>query len=330
MDMLVNGRGLVRWGIYDEPVGRINYEDYRLETPLGYRIPSFLRRLLANQFHFIGIIGPELIAGIGVVDLKYLSNGFFYIYDLETGEMTETKKMGHPFSSTSIDPFPEKPRSAFANGNLAIDMRKDWLKASGEDISLEISLDQNSTTPLRICTRAGYRGWVYTQKTSPLRVKGSVKNRAGEHDLSSPTYWALSDWTCGFMRSHTCWNWAATAFGLDDGRSLGLNLSCGVNETSFTENAFWINGIMTKVDMIDFEFDRDNLSTPWRIRSADRKVDLLFHPEAQREEKINALLLATRFTQLFGVFEGTLTSEEGEVIHVDLCPGFAEDHYAKW
>lgn len=330
MDALVNGRGLVKWGIYPEPVGRINYEDYPLETPLGFRIPEVFRKILANRFHFIGIIGPEILAGIGIVDLTYVSNGFFYLYDRKTGQITETKKLALPFSPTAIDPFPDKPSSVFRSGDLTIDMKKDSLKATGKDLSLEIALDQDSTSPLRICTRAGYRGWVYTQKTSPMRITGSMTHKSVRYDLSSPAYWALSDWTCGFMRRNTCWNWASTAFSLDDGRSLGLNLSCGVNETSYTENAFWINGIMTKVDTVDFEFDPENLSSPWHIHSCDKKIDLVFHPDANREEKINALLIATRFTQLFGVFEGTLKTDEGETIRIDKIPGFAEDHYAKW
>ncbi|HNU75218.1 MAG TPA: DUF2804 family protein, partial [Deltaproteobacteria bacterium] len=123
MDTLVNGRGLVKCGIYNEPVHRINYADYRLETPMGMRLPHFLRRLLANQFHFMGIIGPELMAGVAVVDLKYLSNGFMYIYDRQTGEIMEAKAMGHPLSGTSIDPLPEKPRSFFNTGGLIIEMR---------------------------------------------------------------------------------------------------------------------------------------------------------------------------------------------------------------
>jgi len=87
---------------------------------------------------------------------------------------------------------------------------------------------------------------------------------------------------------------------------------------------------MTKVDTVDFDFDQDNLAEPWHIRSGDRKVDLVFFPEARREEKINALFVASRFTQLLGVFEGTLRTDEGEMIFIQSCAGFAEDHYAKW
>jgi hypothetical protein len=330
MEKLVDEKGSVRWGFYPEPVKRVNYEDYPIETPTGIRYPRLLRKFLANQFHFIGIVGPEFIAGIGVVDLKYLSNGFFYLYDRSTGKITETKSLSVLPSSSSIDPFPESPRSTFKAGSLGIEIRRESLHAAGKGIALDIAFDQGQASPLRICTRAGYRGWVFTQKTSPIRVKGSVTVGGRQHDLSSPSYWALSDWTCGHMRRETCWNWAATSFSLGDGRPLGMNLSCGVNETSFTENAFWVNGTMTKVDTVDFSFDNADLMKPWRITSADRKVDLSFRPEAQRGERINALLIASRFTQLFGVFEGTLVSDDGEVVRLDGCPGFAEDHFARW
>jgi hypothetical protein len=330
METLVDAKGQVSWGIYPEPVKKVNYQDYPYKTPMGVRYPRLFRKLLANQFHFIGIMGPEFIAGIGVVDLKVLSNGFFSLYDRSTGELLETKTISILPSSSSIDPFPEQPRSTFSAGSFSIEIRRESLRAVGKGVSLDVEFDQESANPLRICTRAGYRGWVYTQKTSPVRLKGSITIGSRQHDLSSPAYWALSDWTCGFMRRETCWNWAATASSLGDGRSLGMNLSCGVNETSFTENAFWVNGALTKVDTVDFRFDGKNLMAPWRVRSGDKKVDLVFHPEAHRGEKVNALLIASRFTQLYGVFEGTLQTDDGEVIRLDRCPGFAEDHFARW
>ncbi len=109
-----------------------------------------------------------------------------------------------------------------------------------------------------------------------------------------------------------------------------MNLSCGVNETSFTENAFWLDGVMTKVDTVDFIFDRGDLYNPWHVVSFDGKVDLTFMPERSRGEKINAGFIASRFMQLVGIFEGTLRTDSGETIQIKGCPGFTEDHYAKW
>jgi hypothetical protein len=328
METLINSQGRIDWGIYEEPVQSVNYLDFNLQTPMGLTIPRPLKRILANQFHFVGIMGPEIICGLAVVDLKFLANGFFYLYDRQARRMYEAKALA--VSGVSIRPTPEQPQSTFSWGNLKISIDSSHVSAKGKKISLDLDLDTKGTKPLRICTRAGYRGWVYTQKTSPVGVHGSATIGERRIDLSSPSSRALMDWTCGYMRRKTCWNWAASSTTLPDGRSFGLNLSCGVNETSFTENAFWIDGVMTKVDTVDFIFDGTDLKKPWRIRSFDNKVDLVFHPESSRGEKINAGFIASRFTQFIGVFAGTLKTENAEIIQVKDCPGFAEDHYAKW
>jgi len=77
MKNLVNPEGTIDFGIYKEPVETINYKEYRLETPMGLGIPGFVKRFKFNQFHFFGLIGPDVMVGMAVVDLKYLTNGFF-------------------------------------------------------------------------------------------------------------------------------------------------------------------------------------------------------------------------------------------------------------
>ncbi|HPC46840.1 MAG TPA: DUF2804 domain-containing protein, partial [Deltaproteobacteria bacterium] len=161
-------------------------------------------------------------------------------------------------------------------------------------------------------------------------LEGTVSVGGVSHNMASPSCLALVDWTCGYMRRETCWNWASTASQLPDGRLLGFNLSCGVNETSFTENAFWIDGTMTKVDTVNFIYEPDDLTKPWRVVSSDGRVDLSFRPETHRGEKISAFLIASRFTQLVGTFDGTLRTSDGTTVTVTGCPGFAEDHYARW
>jgi hypothetical protein len=148
--------------------------------------------------------------------------------------------------------------------------------------------------------------------------------------LSSPETLALVDWSAGFMRRNTFWNWAAIASPLPSGRTFGMNLAAGVNETGFIENAFWIDNTMTKVDTVNFKFDPDDLMKPWRITSYDKKIDLEFFPENKREEKTNAIFLASRFTQFMGCFKGTVTTDNGDCTVIDSLPGYAEDHYARW
>ncbi len=132
------------------------------------------------------------------------------------------------------------------------------------------------------------------------------------------------------MRRETSWNWACLSGFLDDGRRVGLNLAAGVNETGVTENAFWLDGEMIKLDMANFEFERYQPEKPWRVTSSDGRLDLTFHPEGKRAEKINALFMASNFKQMFGLFNGIFIDNKGLKIHLKNIPGFMEDHYAKW
>lgn len=330
MRKLVNADGNIQFGLYDEPIGDINFRNYALRTPMGIPVPGFLKKFKFNQFHFFGIIGPDLMAGLAVVDLKLITNGFFYLYDRKNRKLIETKKLGLPNKRVYIQSTPETPESRFVSGDFVINLNRRRIFAKGKDLSLEIDLGLDETLPLRICSRAGYRGWVYTQKTAPIPISGEIRYGDTSFSVSSPAYMGLMDWTGGFMRKYTFWNWASTACVLPDGRTFGLNLSCGVNETSFTENAFWLDGRMHKVSTVNFIFDSKDLYRPWQIVSADGKINLKFHPESERGEKLHAILLASRFTQLMGTFEGALVSDDGEKIMLERCPGWTEDHYAKW
>jgi len=330
MKNLVDQNGRIDFGIYKEPVETLNYKEYRLGTPMGFKVPGFLKRLKFNQYHFFGLIGPDIMAGMAVVDLKYVSNGFFYIYDRKTGLLTETKKLAPSGSNVNIAPYPEETDSYFKSGNLTIELKGNRVVAEGKRTSVNLEIKPSPAEPLRICTRAGYRGWVFTRKASPLGVSGTAELNGRKIDLSSPDYLGLTDWTGGYMRKYTYWNWASSAYTLEDGRRFGMNLACGVNETSFTENAFWIDDQMTKVDSSKFVFDIQDPDGKWHITSNDGKIDLMFSPESLRGEKIYALAIASRFTQFMGTFDGTITTDDGETVTLKNCPGWTEDHYAKW
>jgi len=330
MKNLVNPEGTIDFGIYKEPVETINYKEYRLETPMGLGIPGFAKRFKFNQFHFFGLIGPDVMVGMAVVDLKYLTNGFFFIYDRKTGDLFETKKLAPPGKNINISLLPEKPDSYFKSRSLTIELEGNRIFAKGKKISLEVEIKPPVAEPLRICTRAGYRGWVFTRKASPLEVSGEVNLNGRKIEISSPSYLGLTDWTGGYMRRYTFWNWASTAHTLEDGRRFGMNLSCGVNETSFTENAFWVDHQMTKIDSVKFVFDIKDSDSKWHITSNDGKIDLVFSPESQRGEKVYAIAIASRFIQFMGTFDGKITTDSGEIIMLNQCPGWTEDHYAKW
>jgi len=331
MSKIIDEMGLPRLGIFDEKITDVNYADYDFETSLGFKLPRFIRKIAANQFCFIGIISKEIMAGLAVVDLKYASSAFFYACSRNDKKIIEIKKTGIPLKTDiSISSDPSDPAFCFISDTLSIEFSNSRVLVKSEKIKLDAILDFSDISPLRLCTRAGYRGWVYTEKSTPLNIKGTLDIQGRKILLESPETLALMDWTSGYMRRHTCWNWASTASQLADGRKLGLNLSWGVNETGWTENAFWLDDKMIRCSNSIFVFNRDDLMKPWKIYSEDGKIDLEFIPEAIRSEKIWALVAASRFTQLAGLFNGVLRTADGEEIFLGGIPGWTEDHYAKW
>ena len=326
---IVDSNGNVLYGIFHTPIENVNYSDFPFQFSSGYQLPKRVRPFLVNQFIFLGMSSNDLFIGLAVIDLKYLAKAFLYVYDRNTGKMFEDQQLALP-NAVSIDSRPDACRSSFQTQRLSATSDQGHFSAKTSRMNLDVSLNFSETNPFRICSRAGYNGWVYTQKTTPVTVSGNIVINDKNYCLQSPNTMAMVDWTCGYMQRETFWNWASIATTLNDDRYFGLNLSCGVNETSFTENFFVIGNQMTKVDMVHFNYDKNDLYQPWTIRSYDEKIHLTFSADHHRSENMNAWLVASRFTQLMGCFSGHLQTDMGEMISINNCPGWAEDHFARW
>lgn len=195
-------------------------------------------------------------------------------------------------------------------------------------IRVEFTLKEDND-PLRLVCPAGYNGWVFTRKSAGLPVEGEIRWGHQIWRCDESTRGAI-DWSCGYMRRETAWNWASLSGQLPNGRSLGLNLAAGVNETGMTENALWLDGHCQKLGAARFGFDRYSPGSDWHVTTVDGRVDLHFVPARARTEKLNAGILASNFRQYVGTFNGTVTDESGNRIEVQGLQGLMEDHFARW
>ena len=333
MEKLINGKGQIVPGVLDEPVKEINYLDYDLRTVMDRPRSRLGRRWRFNQFQFVSTMGPGWVFGLAVVDLKLLGSGFFYLYDFETGQMMEQSFLQPLARQTRIEPLPEEGVATFSKGEVDVriaptaDGRTIAVSAPG-DIRIELTLKEDRD-PLRLVCPAGYNGWVFTRKSAGLPVEGEVRwdHRIWRCDEETR---GTIDWSCGFMRRETAWNWACLAGVADNGVSVGLNLAAGVNETGMTENALWLDGRRVLLGPARFEFDRYQPGADWRVTTDDGRVDLRFVPAGARREKLNAWVIASNFRQFVGTFQGTVADENGKKIPVNGLRGLMEDHFARW
>ncbi|MGK5093180.1 DUF2804 domain-containing protein [Deltaproteobacteria bacterium TL4] len=335
---LIQADGTPNYGIFSEPVAEINYLDFDYRTPLDRPLGRIQKYLKLNKFQFLGFLSSQIVIGCAIVDLKVLSHAFFYIYHPLSQTLKEYSFI-LPGIATSFPLTPSEGTTTFRSFRNTIKMtstseprqRRIELKlGSGESLKATLSEAEPLFQPMSICTRAGYDGWVYTQKGAGLPVEGTLEWEQGTLDLKQAGVMGSYDWSCGFMRRDTFWNWGCFSGRLNSGKSIGLNIAAGVNETGFTENVFWHEGKPTKIDTVHFDFNRYRPTDEWKLRSFDKKLELVFKPEGCRAEKIGLGVIATNFRQFFGKYYGILKTNSNVKIELEGLYGFVEDHYARW
>lgn len=336
-DKLIDTDGQPHFGVFSRPIKQINHQDFAYHTVMDRNATRLEKHFAFNQFQFVGVCSEELVFGCALVDIKYIGNAFVYLYDRKRSQLTEFSFMMPLALRTQLSTSPDAGTSHFRRGNVDIRLtsrdnpREKYLQIHiGKTLTADLTVTEPAHyQPLSLCTPTGFNGWTYTQKAAGLDVAGTIRLHHHRYQLGAD-HKGSYDWSCGFMRRETAWNWACLSGMSTEGRILGVNFANGVNETGYTENAFWVEGRLIKVNQVRFLYPKQNRHTQWRIQSDDGKVDLTFEPEGSRQEKLNVIVLATNFTQLFGRFYGTLREDNGTVHTLNGVTGFAEDHYAKW
>ncbi|MDE1462317.1 DUF2804 domain-containing protein [Spartinivicinus poritis] len=337
--LLIQSNGEPLFGIFDHPISKINVSDFQLLTPFGKPANRWQQWFGFNQFQYFGVISDELILGCAIADTKLVGAAFCYLYRPQTGEML-AYSLKSPFAhACQFAVSPDTGNTTFVQGKQRIDMinqpqpKSRYLEVSLPKHGLKINChfsERDSFAPMRICTKTGVNGWVYAQKAAGIPVEGTIECQWGTFDLAALGACAHHDYSSGYMRRETFWNWGCLSGRTNNGQLIGLNVSCGVNETGFTENCFWLNGQLHKVDTVAFNYQKQDLFQPWRLQSYDGKVDLTFTPLGKHAECLNLWLMASNFHQLFGHFNGHLETVGGEKVAINNMLGFVEDHYAKW
>ena len=339
MNRLIDAAGDARPGIFNIPIDEVNYRDFELLSPFGRRVGPLRRHFGFNQFQFLGALSEPLVFGCAMADIKYVGTAFVYCYEPASRRFAEYSFRQPLARGMRFDQLPERGTSVFDVGGNRIEMtastrpRQRRLVVqlrSGVAIEAIFSEEDPPLQPLFICTPAGATGWVYARKTAGHAVSGTLHWEGRAFDLAAIGARGHHDWSAGYMRRQTFWNWGCLAGRTADGRIVGMNVSCGVNETSFTENCFWVDGQLHKLDSVAFEYDRRDLMRPWRLTSFDGRLQLGFRPEGRHSENINAWIVASNFNQLVGRYDGWLQTAAGERIAVARMVGYAERHYAKW
>ena len=338
---VIDETGRVVRGFFDQPVGPIEHMKARLKSPLGELLPLEARDQAFRHFQFMGAVSSRYALGCALSYSPLIKGAFLYLYDMSARDfILETRlSVRNDADRYDLSHDPDDGTSFFVAGDARIEMTADKAHgtktlratlADGVSIDLTFADAAPDFSPMRVCTQTGATGWTYAQKVAGVPAIGTISGPFGSLNLVEMGACAHHDYTSGFLRPETYWNWACFSARDEAGRLLGLNVSNGVNESGFTENCFWVDGRLVKTDLVLIQFDDEDLDKPWLIKSGDGAVDLTFTPVGGYHAVGDAGIVASNFHQMFGHFDGVLQDSTLGRLPIKGLGGFAETQYLRW
>jgi len=315
--------------------------DCNLEKVNFYQI-KFLQKFRVKRWDYYAIFTPRRFFSATIADLGYAGNIFVYTLNFKTGDLYEEgivvplgKNIDLPRNST-------QGNAHFSNKNLSLDfelednVRKLTVSWPGFHdnlgIEAEISLAQpDEHESINIVIPIGSKRFYYNRKINCLPASGRIQYGEEKEILSPESSLGSLDWGRGVWEYSSFWKWASASGFLADGRTIGVNMGGGFGDTSqASENAFFINGILHKLDTVTIDYSPENYTAPWYFSDNHDRLSLEFVPFKERVAETKLGVIDSEVHQIFGHYSGHVVCDNGERIEVKDLVGFAEDHKARW
>ncbi len=298
---------------------------------------SWLRK---KKWNYWCIMSEDCLFSATISNIDYVGMVFVYFLDYKTKKFIE-KTIMTPFGSGCSMPDGVHDTVCFKNTQIEIALLHTGAEThlivrsddfGGEKLHADILVhyDEGYET-LNVVIPWNKRTFQFTSKHEGMLASGTIEVGARTYNLATETYGCL-DFGRGIWPYKVRWNWANIS-GQSNGRRIGVNLGGQwTDNTGMNENAVVVDGKLSKisVDMI-FEYDKNNLMMPWKIKDAERNwVDLVMTPFYERVAKSNLGIIVSEVHQMIGRFSGRIKTADGSFIEIDNLLGTIEDHFGKW
>jgi hypothetical protein len=162
-------------------------------------------------------------------------------------------------------------------------------------------------------------------RRSPWYVAEGVMQLSGKEIVfAKGSSWAIFDWNRGVRPRADVRYWAA-ACGTSGDRQIAFNVGYGAADSSAaTENAFFVDGKLHKLDQVTFHISPANWLDLWRFTSNDNRLEMTFTPNQERFEHNRLFFHSLKRRQVYGTFSGKVILDDGSPLEFQNIIGIAE------
>lgn len=299
---------------------------------------NFMRKKKWNSWC---VFGDEILFSATISHLDYATVCVVYFLNYETQRFYE-KTVVMPFTRRVKLPENALDPCYFRSDSMTIEsihsqnathLTVTVKEFDGEDLEaiLVITHPKNYES-LNVVIPWNRQTFQFTGKHTSLPVSGMVKIGGQHFKFDQLDSFAVLDYGRGVWPRESLRNWGMTSQ-RSLGKVIGLNLGGKWTDgTGMTENAFFVNGKMTKIhEDVLFHYDRQDYKRPWLIHSRfSDDVRLTFSPFFERVSATDARLVKSEIHQLFGYYNGYVRYADGKKLKITQLLGSIEENYAKW
>ena len=170
---------------------------------------------------------------------------------------------------------------------------------------------------------------LHFMQSMPIHGALSVREADGSRKLMDDSEGiCFFDVTRHYMKFHSQGEYV-TGLGQVDGRNLTFRLEISsqdaVDSYAHNANVLFIGGRATPLPPVRITHNHGPMEI-WNIQDTEGMVDLLFTPCSDNHNLISTLVLTTEYHTIFGTFEGTLMTADGEKIKFKNLEGIAKKY----
>jgi hypothetical protein len=162
-------------------------------------------------------------------------------------------------------------------------------------------------------------------RTSPWYfVEGVMQMKNQDIVFTRGNAFGIFDWARGSRPKMDVHYWARGS-GIFKKKQISFVFGYSTADTdAATENAFFIDGKLHKLDQVTFQISPTDWLLPWQFTSADGKIEMTFYPILDETVHNRIFFHSIRLHQFFGYFSGKVLQDDGQFFVFKHITGMAE------
>lgn len=301
-----------------------------------------------RRWDFFAIQSDAAAVNLSLTDLGFVRLASIGLVDLATGAQVSTSALASTGDAFTLADTLEGESSLTAAGATTPSLR---FSTTADTTTVDIAIPQtllgeaaSGTFTIHRRPQSDYLSlatpfaddptdFFYEQKLPGLSADGSVAIGAHARSFAAAATTAVEDWGRGQWPSKVTWRWASAAGTASDGTRVALNLGEGFGDArAGTENLVVVGDRAAKLAAVAWSHDAADLTRDWTFRSPDGRVDLVLHPVAPEESKLDLGPRYEHLHKVYGQLTGTLALEDGRTLKLDGgdVAGAAEEMELSW